>query len=240
MIHGNSSCRDVFRSQLSSDLGQSYRLISFDLPGHGQSSDAFEKSRTYPLPGLADATLELLEKLNINKPVLLGWSLGGHVAIEVASRGVDLRGLFLTGSPPVGADISQGFRGSLLNGLASNGPFTREQAAKFAQNVFGSASKPEFEEAALRTDGTFRSILFSPNRVGEKSDQRAVVGSTVVPTAVANGADDPVVNLDYVDGVRYSNLWKGVCFRIAESGHAPFLQKAQEFNSLLRQYLQDI
>nr|CAD6437931.1 alpha/beta hydrolase [Rhizobium sp. Q54] len=240
LIHGNSSCRDVFRLQLGSDLGKTYRLISFDLPGHGQSSDAFDKTRTYPLPGLADATVELMEKLNIEQPVLLGWSLGGHVAIEVASRGINLRGLFLTGTPPVGADISQGFRGSLLNGVASSGPFTRQQAAKFALNVFGSASAPEFEEVALRTDGAFRSVLFSAIRVDEKSDQRAVVGSTVVPTAVVNGADDPVVNLHYVDSVRYSNLWKGVCFRVAESGHAPFLQNAQEFNSLLRQFLQDI
>ena len=40
MIHGNSSCKEVFRHQLESPLGARLRLIAMDLPGHGASSDA--------------------------------------------------------------------------------------------------------------------------------------------------------------------------------------------------------
>ncbi|MDM9648681.1 alpha/beta hydrolase [Rhizobium sp. S163] len=240
LIHGNSSCRAVFEKQLRSQIGEDYRLISFDLPGHGESSDATDKQRTYPLPGLADASLETLRALNVHNPVLLGWSLGGHIAIEMVSRGNDFRGLFLTGAPPVGANIAEGFRGNLLKGLAANGPFSREQATQFVDRVFGSEATDQLIGAAMRTDGDFRTTLFSQARIAEKSNQREVVCSTKILTAVANGDSDPIVNLDYVDGVPYGNLWRGECFRVPSAGHAPFLQNAGAFNRYLREFLADL
>ena len=240
LIHGNSSCRRVFHRQLNSHLGRDHRLICIDLPGHGQSDDAEVKERTYPLPGLADACIELLEKLDLKRPVLVGWSLGGHVAIEVAARSYPLRGLFLTGTSPVGPDISEGFSGGLLKGLASRGKFTELEAMQFVNRVFGDEATYQLEQAAMRTDLSFRTILFSAARITEKSNQRAIVSSITIPTAIVNGADDSIINLDYVDSVPYSKLWKGTCFRIPRAGHAPFLQNSEEFNGYLERFLEDI
>src|SRR4051812_15131814 len=60
LVHGNSSCRGVFRHQLEASFAARYRMIAFDLPGHGQSSDAPDPQRSYTLPGFADATLARL------------------------------------------------------------------------------------------------------------------------------------------------------------------------------------
>src|SRR5579859_8038528 len=100
MIHGNSSCRGVFRHQLEASFGDR-RLVSFDLPGHGDSSDAPDPTRTYTRPGLAEATLELLERLGLPEVVVLGWSLGGHVGMEMLPRFPGIRGLMIVGSPPI-------------------------------------------------------------------------------------------------------------------------------------------
>ena len=54
MIHGNSSCKEVFARQLESPLADKYRMIAFDLPGHGASQDAVDPARTYSMPGYAD------------------------------------------------------------------------------------------------------------------------------------------------------------------------------------------
>jgi pimeloyl-ACP methyl ester carboxylesterase len=35
LIHGNSLSREVFRKQLGGALARKYRLVAFDLPGHG-------------------------------------------------------------------------------------------------------------------------------------------------------------------------------------------------------------
>ena len=239
-IHGNSSSRRVFHSQFSSEVFAGYRLICFDLPGHGESGDALDKARTYPLPGLAEASEELLDNLGVKAPILVGWSLGGHVAIEMVSHSYPAAGLFIVGAPPVGPVISEGFRGNLLSGLASRGAMTAEDAARFAQNVFGAAVEPFMEEAAARTDQEFRSTLFSGARLQEKSNQRDVVSSTDIWTAVVNGGDDQVVNLDYIDNVPFSRLWRNVCFRLPQAGHAPFLQQSAAFNKLLSEFLSDV
>jgi len=46
-------------SQLLSSLTSNHRLIAFDLPGIGESSDAPDPERTYTLQGSADAAIEL-------------------------------------------------------------------------------------------------------------------------------------------------------------------------------------
>ena len=59
-IHGNSSCKEIFARQLEGELGSRYRMIAFDLPGHGASSNAPEPARTYSIHGFANAAIELL------------------------------------------------------------------------------------------------------------------------------------------------------------------------------------
>jgi pimeloyl-ACP methyl ester carboxylesterase len=63
LIHGNSSCRGVFRHQLQGRLAENHRLIAFDLPGHAQSSNAAYPTQSYIRPGFAEAAVELLDQL---------------------------------------------------------------------------------------------------------------------------------------------------------------------------------
>src|SRR5215467_14414256 len=70
LIHGNSFCHDVFRSQMQGPMAKNHRVIAFDLPGHGRSSDAPGPHRTYTRPGLADAAIELLDKLGVAEAIV--------------------------------------------------------------------------------------------------------------------------------------------------------------------------
>lgn len=239
-IHGNASSRQVFQWQMRNEIFKNYRMISFDLPGHGESGAAYEKTRPYRLPGLAEATIELLEHVGVHSPVLVGWSLGGHIAMEMLAQSFDTSGLFITGAPPVGAVIADGFRGDLMKGLAGRGKMSDEDATRFVQSVFGASAQPFMQRAAQRTDDEFRSTLFSAHRLDEKSNQRDVVSTTRVKTAVVNGREDCVVNLDYIDGVPFSRLWWETCFRIPGAGHAPFLEAPMAFNALLSAFLAEV
>jgi pimeloyl-ACP methyl ester carboxylesterase len=239
-IHESFASRQAFQKQTRNDTFKNYRMIGFDLPGHGESGDAHDKSRTYPLPGLADAAIELLEHLDLQSPVLVGWALGGHIAMEMLARSFAASGLFITGAPPVGPMIAQGFRGNLLEGLAGRGKMSDDEANRFVQSVFGAAAQPFMQRAAQRTDEEFRSTLLSTLRLEEKSNQRDVVSRTQVKTAVVNGREDCVVDLDYIDGVPFSRLWRETCFRIPGAGHAPFLEAPIAFNALLSAFLAEV
>ncbi len=113
LIHGNSFCRGVFRNQMQGQLANNHRFIAFDLPGHGQSSNAADPNRSYTRPALADAALELLDKLGVAEAIVFGWSLGGHIGIEMLPRFPGMRGLMISGAPPVSRNrMSQGFNAS--------------------------------------------------------------------------------------------------------------------------------
>ncbi|MDB5519218.1 MAG: alpha/beta hydrolase fold family protein [Tardiphaga sp.] len=241
MIHGNSSCRGVFRHQLQGRLAENHRLIAFDLPGHGRSSDAPDPMRSYTLPGLADAAIELLEKLDVREAIVFGWSLGGHVGIQMVSRFPGMRGLMITGTPPVARNgFAQGFKPSPHMAAAGKQDLSPAEIEAFVQAIFGDGAEPFLRDAMARTDGRFRKRVFEASREGAGVDQRQTVESSPVPLAVVNGSADPLVNLDYLDTPAYANLWEGRCHRLPGLGHAPFWQAPDDFNPILERFVRDV
>jgi pimeloyl-ACP methyl ester carboxylesterase len=241
LIHGNSSCRGVFQRQLDSPLSRRRRLVAFDLPGHGQSSDAPDPMRTYTLAGLADAAIELLERLGISEVVVLGWSLGGHIGIEMMQRFPGMKGLVITGTPPVRrGGMAEGFIASPQFGLAGRRSLSDEEGDRFASAMFGAPSEAFLQAAIRRADGRFRQILFQAAGGRDGSDQRRTVEERPIPLAVVNGAEDRLINLDYVDSISYANLWSARCHRLDGAGHAPFWHASLEFNALVERFVSDL
>jgi pimeloyl-ACP methyl ester carboxylesterase len=244
LIHGNSSCRGVFRRQLESSLTEKHRLIAFDLPGHGESSNAPDPQRSYTLPGFADASVELLGHLGISEAIVFGWSLGGHIAIEMLSRFPGMRSLLLSGAPPIAKvngmnNMMQGFNISPNGSVAGKELLSEADIQSFIGGLFGGSAEPFLFEAAARADGRFRKRLFESAREGDGSDQRQAVEGATIPIAVINGAADPLVKLDYFDTVAFHNLWDGRSHRLSGLGHVPFWQGPDLFNPLLERFLSE-
>jgi pimeloyl-ACP methyl ester carboxylesterase len=240
MIHGNSSSHEVFRPQWEAPLMRAYRLIALDLPGHGASANAAVPARTYTRPGFADAVIEVMHKLEIPAPVLFGWSLGGHIALEIASRHVALRGVMVCGAPPVGTVMSEGFNPKSGVKFGSMEHLSPDDVEAFGTAVFGTSFNPALRDALMRADGRARKTVFEAARAGAGVNQRWVVENNPAPLAIVNGADDSIVNLDYVDSLQYARLWSGRCHRLEGAGHAAFRESPVAFNNLLGQFLADI
>jgi pimeloyl-ACP methyl ester carboxylesterase len=241
LIHGNSFCRGVFRSQIQGEIAENHRLITFDLPGHGQSSDAPDPQRSYTRPGLADAVVELLDKLEVKEAVVFGWSLGGHIGIEMIPRFPEMRGLMICGAPPVrNKQMSEGFNVSAHRSVAGQLELSKADIDAFVEGIFGESAEPFLRDAVARSDGRFRKRLFEAARAGEGVDQRLTVESSPVPLAVVNGGADPFVNLDYFDTVAYANLWEDRCHRLNGLKHAPFWEAPRDFDPVLARFLRDV
>ena len=106
--------------------------------------------------------------------------------------------------------------------------------------MFDEAFSPDLKTALVRADGIARSTLFEARRAGLGADQRKLVESLTMPIAMLNGAEDPFINLDYLDSISFKNLWGGQRQRIVGAGHAPFLQKPTVFNEILNEYLAEL
>jgi pimeloyl-ACP methyl ester carboxylesterase len=81
-VHGWSCDHEYFAPQVD-HFSARHRTVAVDLRGHG-ASDAPEQP--YTMAGFADDLVWLCAQLNIEKPVILGHSMGAVVALELAAR----------------------------------------------------------------------------------------------------------------------------------------------------------
>ncbi len=105
-IHGASSSSDVWMDEITSL--SNCRSIMLDLPGHGRSASPGRRTVAH----YAAAVEDFIHSLMLERPILVGHSMGSAIALAIAHRGlVPLRGLILMGASarmPVGAPILSG------------------------------------------------------------------------------------------------------------------------------------
>lgn len=81
-VHGLGAQLHQFRHTLFGRFGPGYRLIALDRPGSGYSVRA--KGTTGRLPEQAELISRFIETLSLKRPLVVGHSLGGAVALTLA------------------------------------------------------------------------------------------------------------------------------------------------------------
>jgi pimeloyl-ACP methyl ester carboxylesterase len=242
LVHGNSSSKEAFHRQMMGALGARHRMIAIDLPGHGQSEDARDPQSSYTIMQYADALIDVAERLGLVRFAILGWSLGGHVALEAAASAPGVVGVMIVGTPPIGTSLeaaSSAFRPNPLVALASQAMLSESEIVDFAR-LAGIDGELPLIAALRRADGRARGRVFEDVVTGGASDEREIVANLCVPLAVVNGADDPIVNLAYVQGLRYGSLWEDRFHTFPHAGHAPFLDVPDLFNATLARFMHEL
>ena len=241
MLHGTGSCRAVFGHQLDSPLAARHRLVALDLPGHGDSADATDPA-AYSLRGMTGAVREVVAQLELGRFIILGWSLGGHIAIEMIAH-AGLAGLMVCGTPPVARGplgMLRAFRPSWDMPLASKEHYSDRDVARFFSLCYGRGATPELLAAIRRADGRVRPATVQSMTRGDCLDQRQAVATAPVPVALVNGREEPFVRLSYLDTLAGPTLWHGLPIVIEEAGHAPFWDQPGEFNPLLEAFASEV
>lgn len=242
LIHGNSSCKEVFGKQYAAPELAEFRLVAFDLPGHGASDDAADPARSYTLGGYAEMAGEVAAALKLDKPIIFGWSLGGHIALEMIGSGFDAAGVMISGTPPIKPTIESLMAGFNIDPSAENltgkRDFTEADAIFYSTHTSAvdGVVAPELLAMCKRTDGRAREIMFGSVMQGHALDEQEIVATTTTPFAVVNGVDDVFIQASYFDAFVYSSLWDRGVVRLDGAGHAPFLQQPAAFNALLAEF----
>jgi pimeloyl-ACP methyl ester carboxylesterase len=240
LIHGNSSSSRAFLRQLDGPLGKRFRLVAVDLPGHGASDDAADPA-AYSLPGHARAVRAVVEALGLGNAYFIGWSLGGHVALEMAPDLPKARGFLIFGTPPLSSSGST--RGAFLPNPAMKYPFKEiiegGEASAYLAAFFrpGFADIPPFFlDDILRTDRRARSGLTS-NR-GYR-DEVVIVRDLRAPLAVLHGREETIVDGRYFATLVMPTLWRKAVQTIARAGHTPQWEAPEAFDALVEAFIQD-
>ena len=132
LLHGMGSSSMSAWKVIRPELDKHFTVISFDLPGHGETSfDPFQKMD--PL-SLATLIVEQLDRLEIPKVHVAGNSLGGWIGLEMAAAYPD-RVFTLTGLAPAGLWLVPTYKRTLLGStsryLAASTYKVADQLMKF-------------------------------------------------------------------------------------------------------------
>jgi len=241
LLHGWSMSSAVFLEALTA-LSARFRVLAPDLRGHGYSSPA----PGYTHDALAGDVSAWLDALHLRSFSLLGWSLGGQVAMQLAEREPErVARLALVCSTPRFCN-GEGWEGGLSStqvramerNLKRN--FMGTMADFFFSMFAGEQHPPERYRAILKE--SVRSVPPISSEVSiaglltlRDGDLRAAAARLSCPTLVHYGALDTITP-------RHAGDWlakaipgaRSVC--VQNVGHAPFFSRPEETFALWEEF----
>ena len=81
-IHGWSLSSSSWQQQLRSELADRFHLVALDLRGHGNSAKPWDAASYAESKIWADDIAAVIAATDLNKPVVVAWSMGGHVTMD--------------------------------------------------------------------------------------------------------------------------------------------------------------
>ena len=100
LLHGGLGSGEMFGPALPA-LAQRHQVIAVDLQGHGRTADI---DRPLDVRLMADDIAALIDHLGLDRPDLVGYSLGGGVAFQTAVRHPDKVGRLVMASVHIRPD----------------------------------------------------------------------------------------------------------------------------------------
>jgi pimeloyl-ACP methyl ester carboxylesterase len=241
-IHGLLGSRINWDEQIASPDLQKFRLITYDLRGHGHSGKP-EGVEPYKDGSLwADDLAAVLEESEAENAVLVGWSLGGVVISNylAANGDADIGGIvYVDGVIELKPDLITSHP-SVYEGLASNDMRTHLDAVRdfLALNFAKQPDTATFER--LLSNAAMASWVMTRSVPSMTVLANEGLPKAQVPVLLLYGGKDNLVNTQpSIDRARSLN--PKVKSKIYDnSGHAPFLEEAQRFNQDLAKFADSI
>jgi pimeloyl-ACP methyl ester carboxylesterase len=224
---------DHWDPAVTDGLAQHREVILFDNAGIGASSGETPAS----MPAMATDAIAFIKALGINKADILGYSIGGKVAQEIAVQAPDLvRKLVLVGTGPRGADTTASKSAEIFS-ATYDPPEHLWIAAHFLPNAVGRAAGLKYLERKLRRQdrspevsdasaaAQLQAIVDSNERTDGVWDYLADIRH---PTLVVDGSNDLIIPT--INGfILQQHLPNAQLIVYPDSSHAPFYQYPELF-----------
>jgi pimeloyl-ACP methyl ester carboxylesterase len=243
-IHGFSQCWLQWTRQLDSRLIDDHRLVALDLRGHGLSDKpraGYDDSRQW-----ADDVNAVIEVLDLDRPVLSGWSYGPLVFLDyVRHYGEDrLGGLHFVGAiTKLGSEEAISVLTPELLGFVPQ--FLSTEAEASVRGLEGlirlfSIHEPSATERYLMlgynvaVPAYVRQALFA-----RALDNDDLLPKLRKPVLITHGAADAIVKPAAVSQHKAAMPHAQVHL-VENAGHAAFWDDAAGFNERLRAFCNDV
>ena len=251
LIHGIAGEWENWREVIE-PLARQHRVIAPDLPGHGASAPG---GGDYSIGAMASGLRDLLLALGHERATVVGHSLGGGVAMQLAyqfpemverlvlvsSGGLGpevslvLRAAALPGADPfiyATAGLGQRVGGTIGRGLSAIGLRPSADVAEVLRG-YASLTDPERRAAFL---ATLRSVIGTGGQRVDATDRLYLAG--LLPVLIVWGARDSIIPVRH--GEDAHRAIPGSRLEIFEDvGHLPQLEAPGRFIAVLERFLRE-
>jgi non-heme chloroperoxidase len=244
-IHGWSQSKEMWQQQLTAPELQDYRLIAFDLRGHGQSTKTMNPAEYVSANNWADDISAVIRKLDLRNVTVVAHSYGAIALLDYLSlygeknlKAINFVGALAgMGSQSVAAYIGSDFeRIKLATGERFNDQI--DGVIALAKANYGNAVDRDVYArgvaASMLTPYYVRRYIFA-----RQVDHTDTLRSIRVPVVFSHGQfDQAVLARSAVDMA--SKLLGSTVTIYEESSHAPFVTEAAKFNANLVAFIENV
>jgi len=242
LLHGTGGHLEAYTRNLRA-LSNSYRVISYDFPGHGWTTTS---TRDLEIDDYVDHLTRLLHALEVRRAHLSGESLGGWVAVKFAARLPDRVSRLVLNTPGgtmATPEVMERIRS--LSQAAADDP-SEERIRARLEWLMADARSVTDELVAVRRDiysrpgfrESMRHILClqDPEIRRRNLVTSAELAAITAPTLVIWTSDDPSgpakAGLDMA-----AQIPAGEFRLIKEAGHWPQWEQRDEFDAVTLEFL---
>jgi pimeloyl-ACP methyl ester carboxylesterase len=235
-IHGLSQTHLCWSPQYDSTLADEFRLVAYDLRGHGMSEAPLDPQHYTDQQLWADDVAAIIEQLRLDRPVLVGWSYGSFVICDyLRAHGQDrigglefVGGAVTLGPAAFGTLIGPGFLNNFADITSDDLPTSIRGIRTFLRAMpagpLGPADTETLLCSAMATTARIRA-----NLAAREIDNDSLLRTLRLPLLVSQGRADTVVLPAMAEHIL------ATC-PVAEpawydhAGHVPFLEEPERFN----------
>ncbi|MDQ3687686.1 MAG: alpha/beta hydrolase [Acidobacteriota bacterium] len=214
---------------MASYFSERYRVVNVDLRGHGQSD---KPDSPYTIATFADDLAWMCAQLDIQKPIVIGHSLGGAIALEMAARHPDVPAaiIALEGTILFRSEVRESV-GPFVAALRS--PAWREAMHAFVEMGFTPTDDPDLRRRA------HEEIKRLPQHVAASVAEQSLLWDAAT---AAHKCRVPVLYVDAGGALSDLDQFKALCPQLAVGkiihvGHNQMVATPGQVNTMIDRFL---